>query len=272
VSGFLSRLERHGENVTINSRVVRDRLQRSRAEPSRLEFVVAYRCHGFAGSTPLSTVGARMAKASRKQRARAAGPTSNETQSQTGKVTFGVDENFKVYGHHGKGNRVPLSDEPVTGNLNLTSEQLAMLHGLPERPPSSQLIQAPSQWMKQRDDQRERRQQDQQDQLDATLKAVAVAVADAIASRVDPPKKKRAKQSRQAEKSKAEQRREDAERGDEWLRGRNSGQYLTYKDMAETQRIEWWDLRASLDRDRHHRADVWSAMKKPRRKKSVKSV
>ena len=95
-------------------------------------------------------------------------------------------------------------------------------------------------------------------------------LAESISSRVKRPTKQRPT-TRQAAKSKAEQQREDKKRGDEWLRGRNNGQYLTYNDMALAKGLELWDLAASIDRDRHHRVDVWAANKKPRRKKAVKT-
>ena len=113
----------------------------------------------------------------------------------------------------------------------------------------------------------QRREAQRQQEFQETLGLLA----DAIASRVERRKKKRTTKTRQTEQSKAEQRREDAKRGDEWLRGRNSGQYVTYNDMAVTKGIELWDLKPSLDRDRHYRADVWAAKKKPRRKKAVKT-
>lgn len=97
-------------------------------------------------------------------------------------------------------------------------------------------------------------------------------IATAIRDSLEKPKRaKRTTKTKQGEKTKAKQRLDDAKRGDEWLRGRNCGQYVTYNDKAVTKGIELWDLKSSLDRDRHYRADVWAAKRKPRRKKSVKT-
>ena len=91
----------------------------------------------------------------------------------------------------------------------------------------------------------------------------------AIANLLEKPKRK-PKKVRQAEKSKEEQRRDDAKLGDAWLAGHKSGAYVKYADMPNTG-LELWDVKASLDRDRHHRPEVWQANKKPRRKKVVKT-
>lgn len=203
-----------------------------------------------------------MAKASRKR----SGSTNGQTPKPRREI-WGIAPNGEFVVRDQNGNRVPVDpNEKVRIGRPLTPEQLEYLARLPVRTATagdlvrSSIREKTESWEQRREAQR---QQEFQETLGA--------LADAIASRVERPKKKRTTKTQQAEKSKAEQRREDEKRGDEWLRGRNCGQYVTYNDMAVTKGIELWDLKASLERDRHHRADVWAAKKKPRRKKAVKT-
>lgn len=149
----------------------------------------------------------------------------------------------------------------------LTDEQLARVQRLPatEVPSSQQLVRSDfrekmERWEQQREEQR-------QQEYQARLSELANAIASALPQRA----RKRRLNKPKDEKAKEQQRLDDAKRGDAWLTGRNSGRFVTYNDMATVHRIELWDLRASLDRDRHKRPDVWRTKKKPRRKKSVKA-
>ena len=110
--------------------------------------------------------------------------------------------------------------------------------------------------------------QERSNEATADDKSEARIVA-AIADLLEKPKRKR-KKVRQAEKTKEEQRLDDAKLGDAWLSGHKSGKYVKYADMPNTG-LELWDVKASLDRDRHNRPNVWKANAKPRRKKVVKT-
>lgn len=64
----------------------------------------------------------------------------------------------------------------------------------------------------------------------------------------------------------------DAKIGNAWIRGRNSGEFHRYADLADVLKRDVAEVKAAADRDRHRRPDVWAARKRtPRRKKSVKS-
>lgn len=55
--------------------------------------------------------------------------------------------------------------------------------------------------------------------------------------------------------------------GDAWLHGRNSGQFVAYRDLANELKRDETEVREAIDRDRHRRPDVWRQRRKPRRKK-----
>jgi len=207
-----------------------------------------------------------MAKASRKRSGQAA-KTTNGGQQKPAKLRLEFDENGEFCCHDEKGNRVPCDpNEKVRFTENLTPELCETLARLQVTTQSEKIV-VPSGYREKFD----RRAQQSEARRQEAFQESLGAIADAIASRIERPPKKRKPKNLEAKRSKAEQRREEEKCGDEWLRGRNCGQYVKYADMAKAKGLELWDLNASLDRDRHYRADVWAANKKPRRKKAVKT-
>lgn len=85
------------------------------------------------------------------------------------------------------------------------------------------------------------------------------------------PKKKKRNSTRPAHRPVDTDLKADEKDANEWLRGRNSGEFRFYNDMARKQSRDVGPLKDALDRDRHRRPEVWTAKRKPRRKKAVKS-
>ncbi len=118
-----------------------------------------------------------MAKASRS--GRTAGATSGE-QPKSGKEFYGMDGNGEFFLHDGKGNRLPFDpNEMVSIGTTLTPEQREFVRQMPLKTPSANDV-ARSDGREQMERWEERREARQKDERDATFKAFANAVADAM--------------------------------------------------------------------------------------------
>lgn len=62
--------------------------------------------------------------------------------------------------------------------------------------------------------------------------------------------------------------KKDAQNGDGWLYGRNSGDYRSYQDMATAKNVDVEGLKLSIDRDRKRRPEIWAEQRRPPRRKN----